>query len=153
MHAPAEDVVESALLAGQSGLFLFLCHHRVNDNAEGDEERVLSEQQDNEKAADVSVRELVDGQVEDDDRLEAEQALDLAPTLSHVWSRVEVQATNHEERHHAALQNDPTLFDSVSDRVVIGIFIEIFWINVIRMKIFLRWGRVGRRRRFCNVCH
>lgn len=115
VHTPSEDVVEAALLAFEARLVLLFSDHGVDHDAEGDEERVLCEEQNNEQAADVPVGELVDTQVENDDRLEAEQALGLAPALADVRPGVEVEPANHEQGHHATLQNDPTLFDSVAD--------------------------------------
>ena len=44
VHAPAEDVVEAPLLALTSGVVLLLRDHRVNHDAEGEEERVLREE-------------------------------------------------------------------------------------------------------------
>ena len=79
--------------------------------------------------------ELVDAQVENDDRLEAEQGLGLAPALAHMGSGVEVKPANHEQGHHAALQNDPTLLDAVADRVVVRIFVEIVRSDVVRVQL------------------
>ena len=134
MHAPSEDVVEAALLALEARLVLLLGDHGVDHDAERDEERVLREEQNNEQATDVSMGELVDAQVENDDRLEAEQGLGLAPALANVGPGVEVKATDHEKGHHAALQNDPTLLDAVADGVVVRIFVEIVRGDVVRVQ-------------------
>ena len=134
MHAPSEDVVEAALLALEARLVLLFGDHGVYHNAEGDEERVLREEQNDEQAADVSMGELVDAQVENDDRLEAEQGLGLAPALANVGPGVEVKPANHEESHHAALQNDPTLLDAIADRVIVSFFVEIVRGDVVRVQ-------------------
>ena len=60
MHTHAENVVEGALLARQPGFLLLLRDHRINNDTEGDEERVLREKQDDEKTTNVPARELVD---------------------------------------------------------------------------------------------
>lgn len=44
VHTPAEDVVEAPLLALSPGIVLLLRDHRVNHDAEGDEQRVLREE-------------------------------------------------------------------------------------------------------------
>ena len=63
--------------------------------------------------------ELIDRQVEDNDRLETEQALSFAPARFNPRARIKVQASDHEQRHHTRLKDDPTLLDSVSDRVIV----------------------------------
>ena len=126
VHAPAEGIVEHAPAVIPPFCFLLLRCHWVKNDAEGDEERVLREEQNDEEATDVAMRELVDSQVENDDRLETKQALSLAPfSMLDMFARVEVKTTNHEERHHAALEDDPTLFDSIAQRAVVFWVIEI----------------------------
>jgi len=122
VHAPAENVVYASLPILHQILSITIGGHGVHDNAESNEERVLSEEQDDEEPADVPVSELVDGEVEDDDRLEAEEALsfECAVSTNDVGFSVKPQPTNHEDGHHCALEHDPTLLDSVSDRAVIG---------------------------------
>ena len=95
MHDNAESVVEIPV----AGLLcaLFGRRHRVHHNAEGDEEGVLREEQDDEETADVATCELVDSEVEDDDRLEAEQALSPAPTVLDPRARVEIDTADHEK--------------------------------------------------------
>ena len=113
MHDNAESVVEIPV----AGLLcaLFWRRHRVHHNAEGDEEGVLREEQDDEETADMATCELVDSQVEDNDRLEAEQALSPAPALFDPRASVKVKALDHEQCHHTGLKDDPTLFEIVSD--------------------------------------
>ena len=62
----------------------------------------------------MAVRELIDCQVENDERLETKKALSFAPSALDPWSRVEVKSANHEKCHHAALEDDPSLLESVS---------------------------------------
>ena len=98
----------------------------------------------------MPVSELIDGQVEDDDGLEAEQALSLAPALANPRPRVEVEPTDHEDRHHGRLQHDPTLFDPVADRGVIRVLIEILRFHEIGMKV-IRGVCCRFNRRFSHV--
>ena len=85
----------------------------------------MREEQDDEETADVSTCELVDSEVEDDDRLEAEQALSPAPTVLDPRARVEIDTADHEKCHHTGLEDDPTLLDSVAHRVMIVMLIEL----------------------------
>ena len=62
----------------------------------------------------MAVRELVDCQVENDERLEAKKALSFAPSGLNPRASVKVKAADHEKCHHAALEDDPSLLESVS---------------------------------------
>ena len=130
MHDNAESVVEIPV----AGLLcaLFWRRHRVHHDAEGDEEGVLREEQDDEETADVATCELVDSEVEDNDRLEAEQALSSAPTILDPWARVEIETADHEERHHTGLEHDPALFDSVANRGIVVLLIKLILRDVRR---------------------
>lgn len=128
---------------------MFWRRHRVHHNAEGDEEGVLREEQDDEETADVATCELVDSEVEDNDRLEAEQALSSAPTALDPWARVEIEAADHEERHHTGLEHDPALFDSVANRGIVVLLIKLILRDVRRPPaVDLGHGCLVRSRRF-----
>ena len=69
VHADAENLVEKAQLAIVDLLVLLFRQHRVNHQAESEEQGVLGEQEDEEEAGNVSACELVDNEVADDDKL------------------------------------------------------------------------------------
>ena len=75
----------------------------------------------------MPVSKLVDAKVEDDDRLEAEEALSFesAVNIFDMGSSVEIQAASHEDTHHGALEDDPALFDSITNRTVVGILVKV----------------------------
>ena len=100
--------------------------HRVNDDAEGDEEAVLREEQDDEDSLDVPVSELVDYQVHDDEGLEAEQALGLAPfAITHVRPCVKVEAADHVNRLHRRHNHDPSLLEPIGERSIVRMIIKL----------------------------
>lgn len=98
----------------------------------------------------MPVSELIDGQVEDDDGLEAEQALGLAPALANPRPGVEVKSADHEDCHHGRLQHDPTLLDPVADRGVIRVFVEILRFHEIGVEV-IRGSSRGFSRRFSHL--
>ena len=147
MHDNAESVVEIPV-AGLCFGFLWR-GHRVHHDAEGDEEGVLREEQDDEETADVATCELVDSEVEDDDGLEAQQALGSAPAFLDMRARVEIETADHEKCHHTGLEHDPTLFDSVANRGIVVMLIELILREVRRPPAFdLGHGCLVRSRRF-----
>ena len=87
----------------------------------------------------MATRELIDRQVEDNDRLEAEQALSFAPALFNPRARIKVQASDHEQGHHTRLKDDPTLLDSVSERVIVKVLIELVLREMRRPPTFNLW--------------
>ena len=105
---------------------------RVDHDAEGQEKRVLREQQDNEDAIDVAMGELVNQQVEDAHRLENEQALDLAP-LPVKELVVVADANDHINCHHGGLDANPSLLESVAEGFVEGFVVERLLRDVVRV--------------------
>ena len=143
VHDNAESIVEVPVAWLFSGFFRR--RHWVHHDAEGDEEGVLREEQNDEESVDVTTSELVDSQVEDDDRLEAEQALNSAPSLLDPRACVEVETADHEQSHHTGLEHDPTLFDVVAHRVIVVVLIELLLSEVRRPPAFnLRHGCLVR---------
>ena len=141
MHQQAEDIVEQALFVAALARKFLRRRHGVNDDAESDEERVLGEEEDDEEAVDVAVRELVDCQVEDDERLEAKQALGFAPSSLDPGASVEVKAADHVKCHHAALKDNPSLLESVSQGSFVLMVIEVILRNVLPLAHRLNcWG-------------
>ena len=69
VHENTIDAIEDQPLALGPVLLLLLCDTGVDHQAEGQEERVLGEEVDEEDSMDVAVSELIDGQVEDDEGL------------------------------------------------------------------------------------
>lgn len=114
--------------------FLLLARNaRVDDDAEGEEEGVLSEEKDDEDAADVTMSELVDEQVEDADGLEEEEGLDLGPACLQLV--VVADSDNHVNRHHGRLNADPALLQAVAERVVVRVVVERLIRDVIGIRI------------------
>ena len=81
--------------------------HRVHNEAEGQEQGVLGEEQDQEEATDQSVVELIDEKVQNDTRLHDKEGLRLAPS----WHELAVGANsnNHVDGHHEDLEHNPAL--------------------------------------------
>ena len=126
VHGPSEDDVEAKLLVMNAIGLLPPRDHRVNDDAEGDEEAVLREEQDDEDSLDVPVSELVDYQVHDDEGLEAEQALGLAPfPITHVRPCVKVEAADHVNRLHRRHNHDPSLLEPIGERSIVRMIIKL----------------------------
>ena len=137
VHGPSEDLVEAEMLVMVALSLLLPRDHRVHYDAEGDEEAVLSEEQDDEDALDVPVSELVDHQVHDDERLEAEQALCLAPSFTHVRPRVKVEAADHVNRLHRRHDHDPSLLEPIGERVIVLFIIKLMLFHKIWAAVFL----------------
>ena len=126
VHGPPEDDVEAELLVMDALSLLLSRDHRVNDDTEGDEKAVLCEEKDDENALDVPVSELVDHQVHDDERLEAEQALGLAPfPITHVRPRVKVEAADHVNRLHRRHDHDPGLLEPIGERSIVRMIVKL----------------------------
>ena len=127
MHHASVDLVEDHGLAVPPVVHLLVGQARVQDQAEGQEQGVLSEEVDKEDSMDMPVSKLIDCQVENRDSLDHEKTLDLAPSLLELV--VVGDSNHHVNGHESYLEQDPSLLGPISERVLVGIVIEILWIS------------------------
>ena len=104
--------------------------HAVHDDVEGDEERELGEQQNQEDIRNVSMSELIDHQVEDDDSLEDEKRLSLvalvvSPMAIACKAAIRAHADDHVDGHHRRLKHDPSLLETILQRVIVLIIVKV----------------------------
>ena len=139
VHSYAENFVQKNELAAASILQLLVGEHGIDNDAESKEEGVLGEEQNHKDAVDASAGELIDQQVNDDQELADKKRFRFSKAgLEPV---VVPDANDHVNGHHGGLKHDPALLDSVGDRGVVILVVEV-----------VRMDPVVRCVSFCHVC-
>ena len=123
MHHCAIHFVEDHCFALLPIFLLVLCDTGITNKAEGKEERVLSEQVDQENSMNVTMSKLIDGQVQNSHCLQNKQCFYLAPATNYFVVVVDPDA--HVDGHKGNLEHDPSLLHSVLERVLVGIVVEV----------------------------